>query len=251
VWWPFALPARTEPTHPALDQPLSTTQGPEARSRDVASFDETGVAGQLELDSPQPMIYAVSPHSTQGVCIRRAPQMAGLVHRSVVSDVDPAHDVSLFRGTRRRRVQPETHLPHSPSLRRHEKQRAVAGWWAGRVLCAIASRMSVRNCYRDGSSFARNIGYTVHMTAVPLGDARDRLSEYVSEVERTHQRVTITRHGHPAAVLISADDLAAIEETLEILGTPGAAEAVGEGLADAAAGRFADNDELKSRYGNA
>ncbi len=87
------------------------------------------------------------------------------------------------------------------------------------------------------------------MTAVPLGDARDRLSEYVSEVERTHQRVTITRHGHPAAVLISADDLAAIEETLEILATPGAAAAISEGLADAAAGRFADNEALKSRYG--
>lgn len=87
------------------------------------------------------------------------------------------------------------------------------------------------------------------MTAVPRGEARDRLSEYVSEVERTHQRVTITRHGHPAAVLISADDLAAIEETLEILGTPGVAEALGEGHADANAGRFADNDELKSRYG--
>ena len=99
------------------------------------------------------------------------------------------------------------------------------------------------------SSFAQYFGYTVDMTAVPLGDARDRLSEYVSEVERTHQRVTITRHGHPAAVLISAGDLAAIEETLEILGTPGAAEAITEGLADAAAGRFADNDALKSRYG--
>ncbi len=85
--------------------------------------------------------------------------------------------------------------------------------------------------------------------AEPLGDARDRLSEYVSEVERTHHRVTITRHGHPAAVLISADDFAAIEEILEVLGTPGAAEAINEGLADAAAGRFADKDALKSRYG--
>lgn len=102
---------------------------------------------------------------------------------------------------------------------------------------------------RRESSFARYFGYNVLMTAVPLGDARDRLSEYVSEVERTHQRVTITRHGRPAAVLISADDLAAIEETLEILGTPGAVEAVSEGLTDAAAGRFADNDALKSRYG--
>jgi antitoxin YefM len=87
------------------------------------------------------------------------------------------------------------------------------------------------------------------MPAVPLGEARDRLSEFVAEVERTHERVTITRHGHPAAILISADDLASIEETLEILGTPGAAEAIREGQADAAEGRFADNDEIKARYG--
>lgn len=87
------------------------------------------------------------------------------------------------------------------------------------------------------------------MTAVPLGEARDRLSEYVTNVERTHERVTITRHGQPTAVLISADDLASIEETLEILGTPGALEAIREGEADAAAGRFADNDEIKAQHG--
>jgi prevent-host-death family protein len=87
------------------------------------------------------------------------------------------------------------------------------------------------------------------MTAVPVGEARNRLSEFVADVERTHERVTITRHGRAAAVLISADDLAALEETLEILGTPGAVEAVREGRADAAAGRFVDNDELKARHG--
>lgn len=87
------------------------------------------------------------------------------------------------------------------------------------------------------------------MSSIPLGEARDRLSEYVADVERTHARVTITRHGHPAAVLISADDLASIEETLEILGTPGATQAIREGKADAAADRFADNDEIKARYG--
>ncbi|MGL5819120.1 MAG: type II toxin-antitoxin system Phd/YefM family antitoxin [Phycicoccus sp.] len=89
------------------------------------------------------------------------------------------------------------------------------------------------------------------MTAVPLGEARDRLSEYVASVQRTHERVTITRHGHPAAVLISADDLAAIEETMDILGTPDAVDAVREGVADAASGRFADNDKIKARYGAA
>jgi antitoxin YefM len=97
--------------------------------------------------------------------------------------------------------------------------------------------------------YARSFGYAIGMTAVPLGEARDRLSEYVADVERTHERVIITRHGHPAAILISPDDLASIEETLEILGTPGASLAIREGQADAAAGRFADNDEIKARYG--
>ena len=86
------------------------------------------------------------------------------------------------------------------------------------------------------------------MTTVPLGEAKDRLSEYVSGVERTHDRVTITRHGRTAAVLISAEDLAALEETVDILATPGAAEAIAEGLADLEVGRVADNDALRSRF---
>lgn len=53
------------------------------------------------------------------------------------------------------------------------------------------------------------------MTAWPLGDLRDRLAEVVSEVERTHHRVTSTRHGHAVAVLISPDGLDALEETID------------------------------------
>jgi antitoxin YefM len=86
------------------------------------------------------------------------------------------------------------------------------------------------------------------MTTVPLGEAKNRLSEYVSDVEQTHDRVTITRHGRTAAVLISAEDLAALEETVDILATPGAAEAITEGLADLEAGRVADNEALRDRF---
>lgn len=86
------------------------------------------------------------------------------------------------------------------------------------------------------------------MTTVPLGEAKNRLSEYVTEVERTHDRVTITRHGRTAAVLVSADDLAALEETVDILATPGAAAAIAEGLADLEAGRVADNEELRAHF---
>ena len=60
------------------------------------------------------------------------------------------------------------------------------------------------------------------MEELPLADARNRLSELVADVETTHARVTITKHGHPAAVLVSPDDLASLEETLDILSDPAA-----------------------------
>jgi prevent-host-death family protein len=45
------------------------------------------------------------------------------------------------------------------------------------------------------------------MTEVSLADARNRLSELITDVETTHARVTVTKHGRPAVVLISPDDL--------------------------------------------
>lgn len=47
---------------------------------------------------------------------------------------------------------------------------------------------------------------------------RDHLSELVDRVERERERVVITRNGRAAAVLISLEDLAELEETLAVLG---------------------------------
>ncbi len=52
------------------------------------------------------------------------------------------------------------------------------------------------------------------MKTTSLADVRTQLSRYVEDVVRTHERVTITRNGRPAAVLISAEELDALEETL-------------------------------------
>jgi prevent-host-death family protein len=43
---------------------------------------------------------------------------------------------------------------------------------------------------------------------------RSQLSKHVEDVVKTHEPVTITKNGKPAAVLISAEDLDALEETL-------------------------------------
>ncbi len=52
------------------------------------------------------------------------------------------------------------------------------------------------------------------MRTTSLADVRSQLSRYIEDVVRTHERVSITRNGKPAAVLISAEDLEALEETL-------------------------------------
>jgi prevent-host-death family protein len=55
---------------------------------------------------------------------------------------------------------------------------------------------------------------------LPLAEVKNRLSEVVEQVETQHARVTITKHGRPAAVVISADDLDSLEETLRVLSDP-------------------------------
>ena len=82
------------------------------------------------------------------------------------------------------------------------------------------------------------------MDELPLADARNRLSELVSEVEKSHARVTITKHGHPAAVLISPEDLAAMEETLDILSDPQALAAIQAAEAELGRGELTTGEEM-------
>ncbi|MQA84565.1 MAG: type II toxin-antitoxin system prevent-host-death family antitoxin [Streptosporangiales bacterium] len=51
-----------------------------------------------------------------------------------------------------------------------------------------------------------------------LADMKNRLSEVVDRVEREHGRVVITKHGRPAAVVLSVEDLESLEETLDVMG---------------------------------
>ena len=91
-------------------------------------------------------------------------------------------------------------------------------------------------------------GYNFGVTAVPVGDARDSFSRLLAQVERTHERVTITRHGRPVAVMLAAEDLAALEETAEILSTPAVLAAVEEGVAELDSGRGIDGDQVTARF---
>lgn len=82
------------------------------------------------------------------------------------------------------------------------------------------------------------------MTTLPLTDARNRLSELVDDVARTHERVEITRHGHAVAILVSPDDLGVLEETLDVLSSPEAMKQLASSKAALEAGDVLDAEEL-------
>jgi antitoxin YefM len=67
---------------------------------------------------------------------------------------------------------------------------------------------------------------------MPLADVKNRLSEVVDRLEREHGRVIITKHGHPAAVVISVEDLESLEETLDVMGSAALVDDIREALAE-------------------
>lgn len=78
------------------------------------------------------------------------------------------------------------------------------------------------------------------METVPVTEAKTRLPELFDLVEREHARLTVTRNGRPTAVLISPDDLEAMEETLELLSDPEAAEQIRRSREEATRGELSD-----------
>ena len=85
-------------------------------------------------------------------------------------------------------------------------------------------------------------------STLPLAEVKKRLSEMVDRVEHHHDRVVLTRRGRPAAVLMSPDDLESLEETLDLLSTPGALEDIRKAQAEIDAGQGISGEELRTTY---
>jgi len=54
-------------------------------------------------------------------------------------------------------------------------------------------------------------------STLPLAEVKAHLSELVSRVTTEHDRVTVTVHGRPSAMLLAVEDVEALEETIAIL----------------------------------
>lgn len=82
------------------------------------------------------------------------------------------------------------------------------------------------------------------MTVIPLSEAKARLSEVADEVDRTHDRVHITRNGREYVVLISIEDLESMEATIELLSDPEAMARTREAEAAIERGETTSADEM-------
>jgi prevent-host-death family protein len=70
----------------------------------------------------------------------------------------------------------------------------------------------------------------------------------VDRVEHHHERIVVTKRGRPAAVLVSPDDLESLEETLDVLSTPGALDEIQKAQQEIDTGQFVSADELRDKY---
>lgn len=83
---------------------------------------------------------------------------------------------------------------------------------------------------------------------LPLAQIKAHLSEIVDRIENEHERITLTRNGRPAAVLLSPEDLEALEDSLELLADPVARREIDRAREEVARGDSVDADELIAKY---
>lgn len=84
------------------------------------------------------------------------------------------------------------------------------------------------------------------MTTLPLADVRNRLSALVEDVVTTHDVLTITRNGVPAAVVLAADDYESLRETLALVNDPAAAARIADAEQSIAEGDTTTEEEMSA-----
>ena len=100
--------------------------------------------------------------------------------------------------------------------------------WAtfqGGAVKSKAERRSNRPCRSANTSAAGpgcsgTAGLVILVTmssTLSLAEVKAHLSELVSRVSAEHDRVTVTVHGRPSAMLLAVEDVEALEETIAIL----------------------------------
>ena len=79
---------------------------------------------------------------------------------------------------------------------------------------------------------------------MPLAEVKAHLSELVGRVSSQHERLTVTVHGRPSAVLLAVEDLESLEETIAVLSDTDALRQLMQAEAEIARGEGETEEQL-------
>ncbi len=87
------------------------------------------------------------------------------------------------------------------------------------------------------------------MQTLPISQVKSHLNELVDAASTTHEQVTITKNGVPAALIVGIDEWEALQETLYWLSQHGTLDAVDEARRELADGGGLSEQQIRSRFG--
>lgn len=93
------------------------------------------------------------------------------------------------------------------------------------------------------------ITYNNYMTTVSATQARANLYDLIEEVSASGKPVGITNKGKTKAVLISAEELASWEATLDVISSSKLVKGIRKGMEDIKKGRVVPWEEVKKKAG--
>jgi antitoxin YefM len=79
---------------------------------------------------------------------------------------------------------------------------------------------------------------------ISISDAKSRLPQLISRVNKHDNRFIITVRDHPKAVLMSVEKLESLEETVEVLSIPGIIQSIRKSKNQFRKGNFIELSEL-------
>lgn len=87
------------------------------------------------------------------------------------------------------------------------------------------------------------------MTTISVTTARANLYDLIDEVSASGKKVGITKKGETKAVLISAEELASWEATIDIMSDPQLVNGIKKGMEDIKKGRVIPWEKVKKQLG--
>lgn len=79
-----------------------------------------------------------------------------------------------------------------------------------------------------------------------MSEVKAHLSELAEEVDRTHERVLVTKNGRDYLVVMSVADLESVEATLELLTDPDAQDRVRRSQMEVERGEYLSEDQVRA-----